>query len=970
MVDYKNDFPDAYNQFMTELGTLMNSINELDIKLKELMVMRLREKSAVQGMDDDVFMSYENATDISGAAKWLITMKNINHPLVQVFATEVDRLNAERIQMQHNMKVEMDYLMKKYDAWSGISGSRKFQYLLDEKKNLVSEYSKDYWEERKKHEDTTVKSNINWWKDNFHRSTEKDLTGKSDEDRFQEAKARYEKSVRELVNDATDKEAAEKEVERKMRNWSKKNDINYDNPLLSETFTNWANVKYLSPKNKSQWYSDKFKEMKRPENKPALDLWEYFVKKNSDFAAQVGYEFDINRNFVPNIHKSFLDTISQDGLNVIGMFKNYMTSIKNTFTEPSAGKTSKGDDKQIPILFMGFIETEEKSEDLAKSFLTFATFINQYKHAKNLRDVGNIIRRVLIDTPLTVVEKGMKKADPIKLGKFESELKNDSNLLKAFDDYMNYYVYGETTKQDAITDIIGEKGVRIVGMIQRLSGRSNMAFNLMSSFAGSINARSQINSFAVAGKYFTKEQARAANLAVTKFNKKLAFISINFEIAGSKSSETKADAMSANKLVRKLSQDPVYVFERWFGDADQKVILHAMMNNFAIDPITGIIDQIDKLKRKYKDNDKYKDLEWKSLWDSTEEVTNADGEIDYVLMNQHTGKSTVVDYTKMNLSEDEVTEKNRNINTTTSLRKKVNEIIARVKGNMSNEDIATYRMSLLGRALGQYRNWIPATFNERLKGEGYNMTMDEYEIGRWRAGWRLFSSGWGNAAKNLVSLLVPFIGKDFNQVDNPKLKLLYEQFIENNPTLKSKVSYEDYVDEHKGKLRSFAREIQIYAAFALLLAALKGVLDDDEEDFLPIQALIAALGRVNMELGFYLPVPFTPGFDEFKKLVTKDPLPLMSELTNTTGLVTNSFSETLDFVAGVENGKTIAPRIQGTNWQLNLDEKKDNQGRFHYLSNYLGAKNLLNYTGLRDNTAKDDTIWEYIFSSGSETNKR
>lgn len=968
MSDYKENFPDAYNQFMTELGSLMNSINELDIKLKELSVLRLREVSARQGMDDDVFMSYENASDISGAAKWLITMKNINHPLVQVFATEVDRLNAERIQIQHNMKAEMDFLIKKYDAWSGIQGSGKFKYLLDENKNLVSEYSKAYWEERKKHEDTTDILNFKWWKENFHRSKEKDLTGKSDEDRFQESRKRYEKNVKELVNDSSDKIAAETEVARKMKNWDKKNDINYN--YMGETFSNWANVKYISPKDKTVWYSDKFKEMKQPQNKAALDLWEYFVKKNYEFAAQVGYEFDIAKNFVPNIHKSFLDTISQDGLNVMGMFKNYMTSIKNTFNDTSTGMVSKSDDKQIPILFMGFLETENKSEDLAKSFMTFATFINQYKHATNLRDIGNVIKRVLIDTPLTTVEGGKKKADPIRLGKFESEQQNDSNLVGAFTDYMNFYVYGETTKQDAITDILGEKGVRVVGLIQRISGRSSMAFNFMSSFAGSINARSQTNSFAVAGKYFTKAQALAANKAVSSFNKKLAFISINFEIAGSESSDTKADEMSANKLVRKLSQDPVYVFERWFGDADQKVILHAMMNNFAIDPITGIINQIDKLKHKYKNHDKYKDVEWKSLWDSTEEVTNVEGEIDYVLINQHTGKSTVVDYSKTELTEDEITEKNRNINTTTSLRKKVNEIIARVKGNMSNEDIATYRMSLLGRALGQYRNWIPSTFNERLKGEAYNITMDEYEIGRWRAGWRLFSTNYTGAAKSLVSLLVPFVGKDFNQIDNPKLQLLYDQFIQNNPTLANKVSYEDYVEEHKGKMRSLAREIQIYAAFALLLAAIKGLLDDDDEDLLPIQFLIAALGRVNMELGFYLPVPFTPGFDEFKKLVTKDPLPLMAELTNATGLVTNSFAETVDFIAGVENGKTISPRITGTKWELNIDEKKDPQGRFHYGANYIGFKNLFNYSGIRDNTKKEDTVWEYIFSEGTETNKR
>lgn len=956
---FKESHPEKYQQFNSELGTVLTKIDAINQTVKMISVDKLREYSAEQGMDENVFASYTTAADISSVQRWALSGKTINHSLIQVFLNEVDKLHAERIAMQNKLVRDTEALMVEYDKWAatkGWQGTDKYKFLLNNQLNLITEYSAEMWDERAKRRDTSVKQNLRWWKANFERSKTPGLDGRSDESKFIEDRDRYFKTMDELLAGDT------RTAENRKQEWLRKNDITHPE------FSNYFDNRYISPKNKEQWYSDKYRELMKPENKPARDLWEFLIKKNYEFREMVGYEFGIDRNFVPSIHKSMLDVLTQDGVKNTGIFKNYMNSIKNMFTGEEHDKTANPkQEKQIPILFMGFMDNENKSIDLMKNLMIFSTFINQYKHARKLESMGNIVRRILMTTDLAKIKRGSKIADPTNASRFITESSYDSNLIQAFDDYLGYYVYGETTREDAFTNALGEKGVRAVSMIQRITGRSAMAFNILSSFAGTVNARSQMAALGAEGKYFTTKQLAASQAAVSKFNAKLAFMSFEYEIGDvNAETEVKASKLSANKLVRKLGTDPAYIFERWFDAADQKSIYHAMMNNYGIDPNTGVIERLDKLKRKYKDSE----IEFKSVWDCIEEKTDANGEKEFVLVNPYTNTAVSIEQLPNtdSLSPEARKERAMHMNTITSMRKKVKEVIARVKGNMSGEDIAAYRLSIMGRALGQFRNWIPATFNERLKGEAYNMTMEEYEIGRWRAAYRIGRVGLLKATTNLLWGLVPFTNKNFDYIgENPKMRDLYEQFIANNPTLREVVSYEDYVEEHKGKMRSLVREIQIFMAFLAVLQCLRALWDDEDDQWFLTNGILNIFERVNMELGFYLPMPFTPGWEEFKKLVRKDPLPLMAELDNMTGILTNTFAETLDVATGTASDKTISPRMTGTKWELNFDEKKDTQGAFHYTSKYLGIHKPLSYFGvINDKTKKEDTIWEWLANTDND----
>ena len=941
---YKDAYPEAYASFNLQLGTVFSNLDQVKNVLKENRVEKLRELSARQGMDNDIFNSYKTSGDISGVQKYLLGMKTINHPLVQVFSKEVDRLHAERISIQNRLIKDLEAKTKPLDAWAaarGLTGVKKFGIMLNAQKNLIQEFTPEYWEFKNNFSDYTIPGAIAWVEANLEL-----VKGSDEELRYLTAKENYIKATTAYVEDS---------------NFSPENKV----ILLKKKIEDWSiknRVKYMSPKDPSKWYSNEYKELLKTENKPAKDYYDFLIAMNIKFREMVGNDFDISKNFVPHIHKTLVDTIAQDGLNTMGIFRNYMAGIKNSFmnTNDTNDKTASGGDKNIPIMFMGFIEVEEKSIDLGKNLMLFATFINQYRNAKKLADVGDVIKRVILDTPMAITKKGSKVKDAVNADQFMSESAAESNLLKAVNDYYNYYVYGESTKQDAITDVLGDKGVKAIGLIQNISGRSNMSFNFMAAFAGTINTRLQTLHLAAAGKYFTAKQIAAATAAVVKFNPKLAYLSYEYEVATNHTSDIKVAGTSTNKLVRHLGEDPVYVFERWFSDGDKKVVLHAVLNNFGIDPVSGVIYQLDRLEKKYKNHPVYGTTVFKSLWDSTIEIpsTEAKGKSDFKLVNQHTGEEVSLSaFEKVTNEELE----NTNLNTITSMRTKTNELLYRIKGEMTAENVAGYRLGLLGRALGKYRNWIPGTFNERLKKENYNLVLEEYEIGRWRASWRLLRASYLKVGKGVLMGLIPFRKKGFDDIDPEVLRVHYDEFIANNPELKDKVSIEEYADEYKGKMRSMMIEIKMFAAVLALAALTKGLIDDDDEkDNIAAQFLIASLNRVNMEVGFYLPVPGTPGAHEFMKLVTKDPLPLMAELKNSIGLVTNTFAETLDFAYGVEAGKTISPRIEGTDFQLNFDEKQDGQGKAHYFTNYLGLKHPATWLGLRDTNKREDTIWDYF----------
>jgi hypothetical protein len=403
----------------------------------------------------------------------------------------------------------------------------------------------------------------------------------------------------------------------------------------------------------------------------------------------------------------------------------------------------------------------------------------------------------------------------------------------------------------------------------------------------------------------------------------------------------KANELSANSLVKNFSENYGYWYQRYVDNLDEKVLLHAMLNNYGIDPVSGLTVRLEKLEEKYSNDPKYAGVKFKSVWESIELIDENDKTKGYRIVNQHTGKP--IEIMMETGSELEEETNNTNTNTFTSMRRKVMEMNSRIKGSISKEDMSSFRMSVVGRLLGQFRNWMPATLNERLKKEQYNMTMEEFEVGRWTSLYNVGKSNFTNTAKQFLAALIPFRNHSFDAIDTPELRARYDQFIQNNPGVKDLVSYSDFVKEYKGQLRTFARELKFYGMIFLLgmilTSMLSGSGDDDEEKGFILNSFSTLQERLQMELGFYIPIA---GLPEFLKLATKDPFPIVRGITDSLKLITNTADETRDIFIG-EN------------------DKNDKKPLFHFTSRFMGVGNVARYSGLTDTTNDNDSLGEWLF---------
>jgi hypothetical protein len=367
----------------------------------------------------------------------------------------------------------------------------------------------------------------------------------------------------------------------------------------------------------------------------------------------VGDDFTIKSNMIPNIHKDFIDTLVQDGLSlsdgIYNKAKQYVTSITknlgiehNPYNQPiedsdtentatMGGATKKSvltenslenkdvasnilanidpydSERQIPIMFMDSIGVNNKSVDLSKNLLIFATFISDYTHAKQLKNVGETIRQLLIDTPTVLVSKGQKVSDVTDTSKFKTTSVGMPNRIIMLDSLISSYVYGDNNQNDPISQALGAKGARIAQTMLNFSAKKNMAFNTLSVVAGHLNAIAQMRIEATREKYFNEEQLNKAHKMYEAFNPVMAFTSMFFELGNKTDTNIKSDKVSISSMRKHFSQDLSFIFQRWSDEAADNTILCSMLQNHGIDPFTGIATRLEVLIDRYKDHPIYGD---------------------------------------------------------------------------------------------------------------------------------------------------------------------------------------------------------------------------------------------------------------------------------------------------------------------------------------------------------------------------
>jgi hypothetical protein len=215
--------------------------------------------------------------------------------------------------------------------------------------------------------------------------------------------------------------------------------------------------------------------------------------------------------------------------------------------------------------------------------------------------------------------------------------------------------------------------------------------------------------------------------------------------------------------------------------------------------------------------------------------------------------------------------------------KKVNKTII---GNATHEDINSFRITLLGQAMMQFRSWMPQMMVERFGDMSYDIDLDSYQYGKARVFF-----------KHLVDKKIfPLIGElitGFGSNTINKAKQRYAEFkvrkMEEGEEFN--MSEAEFIDMYIGNLRSMIRELSVLAGFIALVLWAKGGDDEDKDGVRKYMARM--FEKYQNEFAFY----YAP--TEFTQMI-KSPIPVVGLLMDFEKAVGNTLGQAYGFAAGDE----------------------------------------------------------------------
>ena len=962
---HKEDFI----EFKLALGVVSEGMTMAQTKLEGAIVNRIVDiNSDKKFMSEERLKSFNQQTDINSLESTFISLGNMRHPLVDMFKQMYDQIVYNRMQAEKEILSDIDIQNDKLKEWAkskGISIYKAYEMLLNDNKDLVNKWSSALYNDVKKHV-ANQEVDHKWFINTMERT-------KKQQERFDK--------LRKQKEDQFEKEFGDKSFV-KMNEWLDKNDIFHNGGENSAWLFAIPGIHY-EPKNKEEYYDDRYKVILN--NKPLKDFYDFYMEYNIELNDMV--DFNISDRFVPEMHKDMIDTMMQNGLTGTkfggNVFKTIYNNLKYHENRDMIGIDQNN--RSVPVMFTDRINTEDKSIDLAKSMMVFASYVHQYKGIKELEAVALSMRLLIANSEVVKTDMYGNKIKLQGSKKFETVKKDNKNILTVMDNAINHYIYGETMSDKALGYGLDPQVVKVVKEVVSLNSRKNIAFNLISATAGHIGSMANMNRIAAEGKIFSAEDLRKARTKLNRFNFESLAVYDYFAVTNDDLTQQKADEINSNYIRNKYTRGGSYVLQRTSEELLNHTILLAMMDSYTIDPITQKAERIDFLKTKYKDHPVYgKDFKWPSIATMVKTEEKNKSEKIIKLINPFT--------------EKEFTEKEY-----ISFRRKVLEVAKKTRGSVPKEDIAAYKTNLFYNIIMQFKNWLPQMLREKVKGTQYDVAMGELETGSWGAMFKLLKTGHKKTYAQFMMNMIPLMGSKFELgKDNPALDKMYQEWYNNNPSdiaeMMEKYGLDsnkeedvekgkelikgEFVKEHINKLKGIAKELQMYTLLMLMMLLLWWGAGDDEENKNPwIKKTIAILQRSMLEVGFFLPgldyfttqAVMGKGQFEMLEMLKKSPVPALGILSDGMKFITNTVAESIDVLSGLNpmGGEYITAfniGDEGFSNPFNPEVKKDSQGPGYWLRQYLfpGSKGITDFFGMWDTTKQTDTLWEQMTSTNEK----
>ena len=833
---------------------------------------------------------------ISGFAKWWSDTATIQLNSAKILFRKANRALTFAAMDTVDQSKKLQTIKDKYDAWAKGKGLNKKNYFDILKKKgtneLIDEYQSDFYKELQKRINSKDPDLFKWVKDNINIS---------EYNAFLKEEIASEKAR--IIEKYKDREQSA-ENEQKMNAELNKVDRMYN--TSTKDGAGWFQYELIKKFPKEKWQTAEWKELHAPQNKVALDFYDY-IRERNEYYRSIGYlGRGEDRTFLPWIRKSLVEKLVMGGNISIG--EQFLKSISMSEGDVGFGKIDPHTGRPIDTIPKYFTTElqEESSDDLFKNMSLYNEMAIKFKYLSEIEDQA--LALIDLERNKETIRTSNFSRTQYKNGKIDVSPDNSKNA-ELIESMVKGIIYGQKYLQNDTFDqalaTFGKMGEKVNAKLgfklfpEGLEGRKvslnksidtlnkmfqtkTMGLNLLSAtsnlFGGT--AQSIINS----GKYFTKSDylateawinSKMIGLGNTDFQKKAIGALEYFLPLTENYNRELAKKLSLSTLTQENIQDAMFILMRQSDKHVQTVNFFSFLKNSIVQD-GEVVNAREFLK---------KSPEYADFYEGTTEqrkAREAKFEEDVAKLIEEKGVlklGQVVD------NEFVIPGVERKSESVVALRRKIQQISKDALGNMTDDSRRLIDMNIYGNSFMMFKRWIPRLVDVRAGDLKYNSASDAYEWGRMRTVYGMLSLDLIKSVKRLSNTLSGNEeGVKYMREMWEKKKEVYER--ETGKTLNMTES--EFMDLVRRNVKSQINDTIFFLTMIGVVLALKANAPDDDEDPMvknQYKFMMRAADKLKDEIAYF----YNPA--NLLQLVSGGLFPSIGLLTNFGKVVQNFMQE-------------------------------------------------------------------------------
>lgn len=642
-----------------------------------------------------------------------------------------------------------------------------------------------------------------------------------------------------------------------------------------------------------KWYSPAYNELLETGNEPIKELYDYWEKRLKESWESGMFHDYVGKDWFPNVRRGFMEkmTTAKADDKLASLFGNIRIESEDSVfgkIDPLTGKpvdeiharfvrdlgevTKDADDEY-------FKDYSGKSMDIFKVIGLWDTEILKYQLRTESEGLARLLhyteqnKQIIPTTPTGKVMRSKETGEPV-------EPIDDETNAKYLKEHIDAIFYGKKRSNEfdvafnipyksaveKINKLFGKEmlpvpekddirvsGTKLIESMNRYFVTKTLGLNLMTSiaqlFGGTTNVL--INQ----GLYFNKKDIAEAELKYVsnrfwgnEEDKKMAgLIGFIHPFLEDRTSH-ELRALSVSGWIKHLSSDHLFFLQRGADNWINTIVGMSMIKNTMV--ADGKLVNIRDFARKELGHDTKFDGSYEDSKDFEDRLEKRVEEL-------KKSPEALLNISRIENDKMVIPGVDRASDTMIDYRQRILEIIKDALGNVSSEDLALYKRSIVGQSFFMFKNWIPRMADVRFQSLKFQPGTNKYEYGRVRMLWNAVLSKNRTSIGGLIKLLSVNNSEGVVETAKKEYQKKKSEFSRELDDLD--MTEAEFVDMYVKGVRSELREVAFAVSLmALLISARAMEPDEDEHVKGAYRWALRGLDKLTDELTFlYSPSSFT-----------------------------------------------------------------------------------------------------------------